>query len=68
MCMVRGCACREATTLTPGSKGGADAVAAAAAALAATYQVSWQCQLTRAMHNIATVARSICRGLMKVLS
>jgi hypothetical protein len=43
-------------------------VAAAAAALAATYQVSWQCQLTRAMHNIATVARSICRGLMKVLS
>jgi hypothetical protein len=30
---------RNATILTPSSKGGADAVAAAAAALAATYQV-----------------------------
>lgn len=33
---------RKAITLTPSSKGGADAVAAAAAALAATYQV-WLC-------------------------
>jgi hypothetical protein len=31
--------CRKELTLTPSSKGGADAVAAAAAALAATYQV-----------------------------
>jgi hypothetical protein len=38
---------RNATILTPNSKGGADAVAAAAAALAATYQVRWFLQQDR---------------------
>lgn len=37
---------RNATILTPSSKGGADAVAAAAAALAATYQVRYVCSRT----------------------
>lgn len=50
---------RNVITLTPSSRGGADAVAAAAAALAATYQVRHVCS-RRAQGQVQPCLKPFC--------